>query len=160
MLFRSFILICTCIGKAQKGGEVLPTEFERGELSEIKNLHRAYLKVASPNHYEVISQELAKYENDVQLVSDPNEADFVIAFAIERESGGLSTSSPSVQRWLYYARIMVYVPKDRARPRVVWKTSRLFSDLLNKEFPITTQRADLHAVQAFIKALKKIRREK
>ena len=160
ILLFMLVLALAHVSQAQQVVNVLPTDFEQGDISEIKDKRRAFVSVISRYHRENILKELAKHKDDIEIVTRPSDADFVIAFAVQRELAGISNFGPYQEKYNYYARLSVYIQREGKIPRVVWKTSKLYTDLLNKQIPITNMKLEITTARDFVKALKKVRGER
>ncbi|HEV7860275.1 MAG TPA: hypothetical protein VGO91_16780 [Pyrinomonadaceae bacterium] len=171
---RTFIIICLlalsvcALAVEAQQGETLPPQFEKGDLSELKDKQRVYVNATSTHQSENILKELKKYPG-VQVVSAQADADFVVAYRIERKQFGTSADphNPIQKNWTYYGRLLVYVPQTGGVDRLLWETSLQFQipppvgppplpDMRrNWEQPL-----EKSATGKFIKALKKSRGEK
>jgi hypothetical protein len=144
----------------------LPVEFVKAELTEIENKARVFINAASDVQKENIARALGK-QSALRLVDDPAQADYVIAYRIERERVGVTIGGAGTtlqNDWAYFGRMIVYLPPKDGLPRKVWETRLRF------QVPPPSNRSPLpdwrrnweqplekSAIAKFIKALNKVR---
>ncbi len=159
LIWFLLLFILPAVG-AQSGtsGSVIPKSYDQGNLAEIRGKRKAYLNVAPSLQRDRILAELAKSKSDLELVSRVSEADFIIAYAIQPESGGMKSTGPYEEQITYFGRMMVYLLKDNERPRVFWKYSKVYADSLQRTRPrFDHERVEVVAVKTFIRELRKSR---
>ncbi|HEX8267693.1 MAG TPA: hypothetical protein VF596_19995 [Pyrinomonadaceae bacterium] len=163
------ISLCFCSFSARAQQDTSPSEFVKGDISEIKDKTRVFINTASNRQNENIIKALNKHQM-FQVVNDLAIADYVIAYKIERDKVGVSighAGTPLQNDWVYYGRMLVYLPQKDNSHRLVWETRLRFQVpppsnppplpdwRKNWEQPI-----EKSAIAKFIKALKKVRGEK
>jgi hypothetical protein len=154
--------------QAQQDNTV-PTQFEKGAVSEVKDKSRIFINADSARRSENIAKELSKYQS-IQVVRDLADADYVVAYRVERDKEG-TTVGPAgwtlQDNWIYYGRMLVYSPQRDKPARLLWEARLRYQEppprnpsaspagRKNWEQPL-----EKSAAGKFIKALKKARGEK
>ena len=154
----------TFVVRAQRGTAKLSSQFEKGDISEIQNIHRVFVNAESPRQAENIIKALKKYQG-VQVVSVPTDAEFVIAYQIEKHTSEGSFKYPGAPPLLEGTAIgvmQVYIPQKSGSSRLVWENRMRYLNYravsgVTREWE---QPLEKSMISKFIKALKKLRREK
>jgi hypothetical protein len=150
--------------RAQKGKAKLASQFEKGNISEIKDLHRVFVSADSPRQLENIIKALKKYQG-VEVVDVPTDAEFVVAYTIEKhvdESPFSVQGAPPALTGRAIGVLMVYLPQESGRNRLVWETRTRYLNYaavagVTREWE---QPLEKSMTGKFVKALKKSRGEK
>ena len=165
-LLALLLPVCICQLRAQQSGKDLTSQFEKGDISEIKDKRRVFViadwPVPRDRMRDHIIKALQKYPS-VQVVNDPADAEYVITYRIESEKYRVHINdgmSPP-QDMMTFGRMLVYIPQESGKHRLVWETRRRYP--LPHRWdgrPVWEQPLEKSMIGTFIKALKKARGEK
>lgn len=161
MLLLSVQTSVVCAQKA-KGSSV--PQFDKGHISEIKNLRRVFVSADSPRQLENITKALKKYPG-VEVVDVLTNAEFVVTYTIEKhtdESPFSVQGAPPALTGRAIGVLMVQLPQESGRNRLVWETRTRYLNYaavagVTREWE---QPLEKSMTGKFIKALKKARGEK
>lgn len=140
------------------------SQFEKGSISEIKNINRVFVKTEKPSQSENIIKALKKYQS-VEVVSAQANAEFVIEYRIEKhtsESPFNHPGAPPLLEGTATGVMQVYIPLKSGSNRLVWESKMRYLNYralagVTREWE---QPLEKSVVGKFIKALKKMREEK
>lgn len=170
----TFIIVCALwlnfyppSARAQQD-DTVPSQFEKGDLSELTDKSRVFIDAAPARRNENIAKELGKYQA-IQVVSDPASADYVVAYRVERDKDGVTIGAAGTtlqDNWIYYGKMLVYLPRRDKPPRLLWETRLRYQETPQWK-PSTSpgvrrsweQPLEKSAAKKFVKALKKFRGE-
>lgn len=150
--------------RAQKEKAGVSAQFDKGKISEIKSLRRVFVSAESARQLENIMKELKKYQG-VEAVSVPTDAEFVIAYRIEKhihkDPFGVA-GAPPAHTGTAIGLLQVYLPQESGRSRLVWESRMRYLNYaavagVTREWE---QPLEKSMTGKFIKALKKAREEK
>jgi hypothetical protein len=169
IIIGSIWLSCCAHSAQAQRDDTVPSQFEKGDISEIKDKHRVFINGASLRQSENIVTELRKYQA-IQVANDVAGADYVVAYRVERDKLGVSVGhagTPLQNDWVYYGRMLVYLAQKDKPHRLLWETRlRYLVPPPSKTPPLPDWRKhweqplEKSAARKFIKALKKARGEK
>jgi hypothetical protein len=157
-------VVCAQKDKASKDKAGLASQFEKGDISEIKNLKRVFVSAESPRQLENITKALKKYQG-IEVVDVPTDAEFVVAYTIEKhvdESPFSVQGAPPALNGRAIGVLLVYLPQQSGRNRRVWETRTRYLNYaavagVTREWELPLEKS---MTGKFIKALKKARGEK
>lgn len=109
-----------------------------GELAEMKEARRVYVTADYADARERILKELKKYDG-LEVVSAPDGADFILAYAVKSETEAGIVSQ-----------LTAYTKTSEGRQRILWQQEQSYESRLNKPNSI-------NLVRRFITAVKKLR---
>lgn len=150
--------------RAQTDKVNLSSQFEKGDISEIKNIHRVFVNAEKPSQSENIIKALKKYQG-VEVVSVLADAQFVIEYRIEKHTSESPFNHPGAPPLLEGTAIgvmQIYIPLKSSPNRLVWESKMRYLNYralsgVTREWE---QPLEKSVVKKFIKALKKSRNEK
>lgn len=159
-----FLPVHTFVVRAQKGRVGLASQFERGDISEIKSLQRVFVSAEKPRQAENIIKALKKYQG-VEVVADPADAEFVVAYKVEihiDESPFSVQGAPPARNGKAFGVMLVHLPQKSGRDRLVWENRVRYLNFaavsgVTREWE---QPLEKSMIGKFIKAIKKARGEK
>ncbi len=156
--------VYTFVVCAQRGTVNLSPQFEKGDISEIQNIHRVFVNAESPRQSENIIKTLKKYQG-IEVVSVLADAEFVIAYSIEihlSEGSFKYPGAPPLLEGTAIGVMQVYIPQKPGSSRLVWQSKMRYLNFravsgVTREWK---QPLEKSMISKFIKALKKLRGEK
>jgi hypothetical protein len=171
----TFIIVCALslnfslpAPQAQQD-DTVPSQFEKGDLSELTDKNRVFINATSARRSENIAKELSKYQA-IRVVSDLASADYVVAYRVERDKDGVTIGAAGTtlqDNWIYYGKMLVYLPRKDKPPRLLWETRLRYQVPPPSNPPPLPdwrknweQPLEKSAAKKFVKALKKFRGEK
>jgi hypothetical protein len=150
--------------RAQTDKVNLPSQFEKGDISEIKNIRRVFVKTEKTSQSENIVKALTKYQG-VEVVNVQADAEFVIEYRIEKHTSESPFNHPGAPPLLEGTAIgvmQVYIPLKSGSNRLAWESKMRYLNYralsgITREWE---QPLEKSVIGKFIKALKKLREEK